>query len=483
MYLINNHFFLIFLSGCLSCLGILHAEECGEPYVVFEQGLEVRDAWGRGVEGQAERSERIIKYWEHTYTVTPPPCTPQFTYEDLRQVPDVSTYSDAPPAPDLSPQRSYQPSDRQYPDQSYQGSIWDGVECNLTEKDVKRLYSGLMEDLERNKRWHMTANISQDCTTEESRKNRAKAKEVRAEIDTLSEKKKQTEEKIARQKILISQKQELVARFAHYREKRLAAEKKIQEMDFPDRRQNIIDVSREVARDALDLAKEKETEDALFGIGLAETVLDLATSLTPGVSWVRDVYESISGRHLITGEDLSATERLMASAGALSAGLGSKVGKFAKIVDRLGMGADATGIIHKAEKVYDSAKNWGLKPDQVKGFANTLKLSGLELSHAKKALSVAREPYKGSTRLAHALHKHQGTAPGRKPHLWGDKLKGAMNTWHDQAMKHYREIFTGPGKFEKVADPKTGIQWLEKRLPDGRGIRLQQDGAFKGFVD
>ncbi|MCB9229101.1 MAG: hypothetical protein H6618_05770 [Deltaproteobacteria bacterium] len=370
MYLINNHFFLIFLSGCLSCLGILHAEECGEPYVVFEQGLEVRDAWGRGVEGQAERSERIIKYWEHTYTVTPPPCTPQFTYEDLRQVPDVSTYSDAPPAPDLSPQRSYQPSDRQYPDQSYQGSIWDGVECNLTEKDVKRLYSGLMEDLERNKRWHMTANISQDCTTEESRKNRAKAKEVRAEIDTLSEKKKQTEEKIARQKILISQKQELVARFAHYREKRLAAEKKIQEMDFPDRRQNIIDVSREVARDALDLAKEKETEDALFGIGLAETVLDLATSLTPGVSWVRDVYESISGRHLITGEDLSATERLMASAGALSAGLGSKVGKFAKIVDRLGMGADATGIIHKAEKVYDSAKKWKVPAEDLKRVAN-----------------------------------------------------------------------------------------------------------------
>ena len=32
-------------------------------------------------------------------------------------------------------------------------------------------------------------------------------------------------------------------------------------------------------------------------------------------------------------------------------------------------------------------------------------------------------------------------------------------------------------------DQKTGIVWVEKRLPDGRGIRLNRDFTFKGFVD
>lgn len=44
------------------------------------------------------------------------------------------------------------------------------------------------------------------------------------------------------------------------------------------------------------------------------------------------------------------------------------------------------------------------------------------------------------------------------------------------------EILVAPGNFiEKVAP--NSIRFLEKMLPDGRGIRLNMDGTFKGFID
>lgn len=39
-----------------------------------------------------------------------------------------------------------------------------------------------------------------------------------------------------------------------------------------------------------------------------------------------------------------------------------------------------------------------------------------------------------------------------------------------------------PGGFIKTTTQQ-GIKFLEKRLPDGRGIRLNMDGTFKGFID
>ena len=49
-------------------------------------------------------------------------------------------------------------------------------------------------------------------------------------------------------------------------------------------------------------------------------------------------------------------------------------------------------------------------------------------------------------------------------------------------MKHFREIMQGPGNFKAVKNSK-GTTFLEKRLSDGRGIRLNQDYTFKGFID
>jgi hypothetical protein len=96
---------------------------------------------------------------------------------------------------------------------------------------------------------------------------------------------------------------------------------------------------------------------------------------------------------------------------------------------------------------------------------------------ASKVLNSASSAYKGSTVLGHALSKHAG----RNPSIWG-KLTGNPSTWHSQGLKHFNDIMKAPGQFAPKTNPK-GITFLEKMLPDGRGIRLNMDGTFKGLID
>lgn len=49
-------------------------------------------------------------------------------------------------------------------------------------------------------------------------------------------------------------------------------------------------------------------------------------------------------------------------------------------------------------------------------------------------------------------------------------------------MKHFNDVLEGPGEFKSITTSE-GKTFLEKRLPDGRGVRLNQDGTFKGFLD
>ena len=104
-------------------------------------------------------------------------------------------------------------------------------------------------------------------------------------------------------------------------------------------------------------------------------------------------------------------------------------------------------------------------------------LAGLSRFQAATVLKSAQAAYKGTTRVGHALSKHAG----RKPDLWG-KTRGAQAEWNAQAMSHLRAVFRGKGKFKKVTTDK-GQVFYEKRLPDGRGVRLNRDYTFKSFVD
>lgn len=57
---------------------------------------------------------------------------------------------------------------------------------------------------------------------------------------------------------------------------------------------------------------------------VAKSLLNLATSLPPGVSWGRDVFEALTGTDLITGDSLDEISRTIAFFGAVTGGIGSR---------------------------------------------------------------------------------------------------------------------------------------------------------------
>ena len=81
------------------------------------------------------------------------------------------------------------------------------------------------------------------------------------------------------------------------------------------------------------------------------------------------------------------------------------------------------------------------------------------------------------TEVGHSLAKHMS----RKPDLWG-KQKGNTDVLNARANEQLNEILNGEGYFEVVTS-KNGVDFLEKKLLDGRGVRLNKDGTFKGFID
>jgi hypothetical protein len=143
--------------------------------------------------------------------------------------------------------------------------------------------------------------------------------------------------------------------------------------------------------------------------------------------------------------------------------------------------ASGIGIPAKISEVMEMSKKAATLGEELGIINNEIRFSIRNLTSIQERnfLSSAAKPYdQNLTLLAHAFSKHAG----RHPEIWG-RLIGPMNTWHEQAVNQLKYICNASGEFHKVFDAKTGLTWIEKRLPDGRGVRLNQDYTFKGFVD
>jgi len=103
---------------------------------------------------------------------------------------------------------------------------------------------------------------------------------------------------------------------------------------------------------------------------------------------------------------------------------------------------------------------------------------GLGVRNTAAVVRSAHQPRFQTTQAGYHWQKH---ADRNRGGAWG-KVGGNSATWHSKGYRHLRDVLRGPGYFGKVKN-KDGITFLEKRLPDGRGVRLQQDYTFKGFLD
>ena len=80
------------------------------------------------------------------------------------------------------------------------------------------------------------------------------------------------------------------------------------------------------------------------------------------------------------------------------------------------------------------------------------------------------------TVAGHSLNKHSN----RNPNIWG-KLSGSSSTINKRAMDIIIEIFNSDKLFRIVQS--NGRRFYEIMIDDNRGIRLNMDMTFKGFID
>jgi hypothetical protein len=172
-------------------------------------------------------------------------------------------------------------------------------------------------------------------------------------------------------------------------------------------------------------------------------------------------------RDTVTSQLLQATGISSDVAGFVDSGF-SMVGTFG-----------GTAILRAGQLVSSSFKFSDAVISDFEVLQGEKSFQGLTIAQQKNLFTSGAKIYDQKlTELAHSFSKHSG----RYPEKWG-KLKGPMNAWHDQGLKQLIDICKAPGVFIRVVDPKTGLTWIEKRLPDGRGIRLNSDASFKGFID
>lgn len=129
--------------------------------------------------------------------------------------------------------------------------------------------------------------------------------------------------------------------------------------DFKSERSDLIHTAELSLREADSSFQRGDIQEGDVAVGWAETLADTALALTPGIGWAKDVFESVSGSSLVTGNKLSTFERSAAIFGAASFGLGSKIALgakvFKKIVTRTAKAVKGTSRMADASRGLDEA--------------------------------------------------------------------------------------------------------------------------------
>ena len=173
------------------------------------------------------------------------------------------------------------------------------------------------------------------------------------EIDRIAASIKNTSQRIAVKK-------QAIKRLKGIAKRRNAIREKVKHMNHSVIRTRYVNIATSSIAASRDFYIANKFESGMIAANMAETALDLATTWTPGVSWGRDIYEALTGKHLITGAALGIFERGMATFGAATMGFGSKIGKVFKVVQKMMKGRGAAKSAKIVGKALKSAQK-GLK--------------------------------------------------------------------------------------------------------------------------
>lgn len=98
-------------------------------------------------------------------------------------------------------------------------------------------------------------------------------------------------------------------------------------------------------------------------------------------------------------------------------------------------------------------------------------------SNVEKILTHGKSWKKGTTLMGYSYAK----CARKNPNLWGE-LNEDKSKWHKEAEKHFFELMDSPKALSWKRKPDD-TKYLERKLSDGRGIRLYTDKTFMEFFD
>ncbi len=257
------------------------------------------------------------------------------------------------------------------------------------------------------------------------------------------------------------------------------------------KREDLIAIAEAALIQADSLYAESDLAGGDVALEMAEVLLDASLNFVPGVSWVNDVYQSVTGKSVVTGEQLSEIDRTFAVIGLLSGGILSKFkygGRFGHVTSGILRAEDtAEGqrqiaqVVARAEDVVEAAKKIGLDNGlQLKQLATTVDKSGVRTEKLTETLNAIGQ----SNNFARAVK----ATPAGKP-MFYVKLSGeaipAVGYRHFASEDGFvRSIINNGGKipaysrgnyvtfnkFESAAEASSKLQ-----VPHDAAIRMEFD--------
>ena len=154
----------------------------------------------------------------------------------------------------------------------------------------------------------------------------------------------------------------------------------IQTMPNQEIRQKYVNLSESSLEISRQFHLEDKWEESRLSLDIASAALDIASSVTPGISWGRDIYEAIFGVDLFSGHQLSKVDQSFAILGAFTGGLTTSFKKFTKVLKRLSNFSSnnirrSIDVTQHAERMYETSRHvekvrWGMWSDLPKLIEN-----------------------------------------------------------------------------------------------------------------
>lgn len=224
----------------------------------------------------------------------------------------------------------------------------------------------------------------------------------------------------------------------------------IQEMDDHALRSSFVDISTRSITLAGEYYSKDDLENGMIAEGIALAALDVAMSAIPGVGFGRDLYEAVTGRGLLSGQELTPFDRSLSILGVVTFGSAGAVAKVLGVFAKLAKGKNAGSTIKKTWKLLDSGKKLGI---------TTKKKMSRVIAWLKKPLASGTSSIWKSDALVDL------STPARRNHILNGDVTGGGHMFPGKPTKTiFPKTWSGDKIMHEVADIATDPKLVWKQM-------------------